>query len=68
MYKWESTSQMIADVQGWLDNPATNFGLALVGGEAPTDINTAKAIVTREDVSTTNGNMSPRLVIHFTKP
>ena len=28
-----STTQMVADVQGWLDNPATNSGWVLVGDE-----------------------------------
>ena len=25
-YTWSSTTQMVADVQGWLNNPSTNFG------------------------------------------
>lgn len=25
-YTWSSTPQLVADVQGWLDSPATNFG------------------------------------------
>lgn len=28
--KWLSTPALVADVQGWLDNPATNFGWMLV--------------------------------------
>ncbi len=32
-YTWESTSNMITDVQGWLDDPSTNFGWILVGNE-----------------------------------
>jgi hypothetical protein len=29
-FQWLSTSALVADVQGWLDNPAMNFGWALV--------------------------------------
>jgi hypothetical protein len=32
-YQWTS-AQLVADVQGWLANPATNFGWALLGNEA----------------------------------
>ena len=30
---WSSTAQMVADVQGWLNNPATNFGWVLKSDE-----------------------------------
>ncbi|MCH8241477.1 MAG: hypothetical protein IH897_02570, partial [Planctomycetes bacterium] len=30
IYTW-SSDQMVADVQGWLDNPATNYGWILTG-------------------------------------
>ncbi len=36
-YTWESTPQLVADVQGWLDNPGDNHGWILVlssGGTA----------------------------------
>ena len=45
-YVW-NTAQMAADVQGWLDAPATNFGWILVGDE--TAITTAKRFASRED-------------------
>ncbi|GJM26448.1 MAG: hypothetical protein DHS20C16_28630 [Phycisphaerae bacterium] len=32
-YTWGSTKGMVADVQGWLDSPATNFGWILIGNE-----------------------------------
>ena len=32
-YSWTS-SQMISDVQNWLDNPATNYGWILLGNES----------------------------------
>ncbi len=31
-YYW-SSAQMVADVQNWLDNPSSNFGWILMGGE-----------------------------------
>ncbi len=33
-YIWGSTAQMVADVQGWLDNPTANSGWVLIGNEA----------------------------------
>ena len=33
-YTWESTSQLVADVQSWLDNPTANFGWLLLGDES----------------------------------
>ena len=33
-YTWGSTAQMVADVQMWLDNPASNFGWIVIGDEA----------------------------------
>lgn len=35
-FTWGSTASLIADVQGWLDNPATNFGWILIGDESTT--------------------------------
>lgn len=42
-----SSATMASDVQGWLDNPAANFGWALLGDE--TDIVTAKRFDSREN-------------------
>src|SRR5690349_9032874 len=33
-YHFDSTPVMIADLQGWLDNPASNFGWIIRGDEA----------------------------------
>lgn len=33
-YTWTSTPDMIDDVQGWLDDPSTNFGWILIGTES----------------------------------
>jgi hypothetical protein len=47
-YTWSST-QMVADVQAWLDDPSTNFGWLVLGNE--TAIATAKRFDTRESAS-----------------
>ena len=47
-YTW-SSAQMVADVQSWLDNPASNFGWLVLGNE--TTIATAKRFDTRESAS-----------------
>jgi hypothetical protein len=48
MYTW-SSSQMVADVQSWLNDPATNFGWLVLGDES--EIATAKRFDTRESAS-----------------
>jgi hypothetical protein len=55
-YTW-SSAQMVADVQSWLDNPASNFGWLVLGDE--TAIATAKRFDTRESAS------PPMLTIQF---
>ena len=32
-YTWSSTDALVADVQAWLDDPASNFGWAVIGVE-----------------------------------
>jgi spore coat protein A len=55
---WASTPTLVSDVQGWLDNPGTNFGWILIGDEInPT---TARRFDSREGVS------KPALVVDFT--
>ena len=56
MYMW-SSSQMVADVQSWLDDPATNFGWLVLGDESVSA--TAKRFDTRESAS------PPVLTIQF---
>ncbi len=58
-YTW-SSAQMVADVQSWLDNPASNFGWLVLGDE--TAIATAKRFDTRESAS------PPMLTIEFNGP
>jgi hypothetical protein len=55
-YTWSST-QMVADVQSWLDNPANNFGWLVLGDESTAA--TAKRFDTRESAS------PPVLTIEF---
>ena len=33
-YAWESSNQLVTDVQNWLDDPAANFGWLLLGDES----------------------------------
>jgi hypothetical protein len=55
-----SGAGMVADVQGWVDQPATNFGWILIGDEA-----TAQSV--KEFYSgETGGPLAPRLTVTFT--
>lgn len=47
-YTW-SSAQMVADVQSWLDNPASNFGWLVLGDESGSG--TSKRFDTRESAS-----------------
>jgi hypothetical protein len=51
-YSWGSTAQMVADVQGWLNNPASNFGWILLGDESTP--NTAKRFDSRQNTVAAN--------------
>lgn len=64
-YVWGSTNTMVADVQGWLDSPATNFGWVVVGNEATPG--SAKRFGSRETlvVGVVSG---PQLVVDFAGP
>lgn len=57
-YRWGATDRMTADVQGWLDAPATNFGWILVADESET----WNAIRLNSRQNATN---SPRLTVYF---
>ena len=59
-YTWGSTPQMVADVRGWLDDPSTNFGWALIGNESSNK--TAKRFDSREHENEAN---RPVLTIVF---
>lgn len=60
-YTFISTPELVADVQGWIDTPATNFGWVLLGAESSPQ--TARRIASRE-----NGTGAPMLVVDFTPP
>jgi hypothetical protein len=62
-FSW-SSPQMVADVQSWLSNPATNFGWVILGDESQGQ--TAKRFNSRE--STVSPNVPPMLTINFTVP
>ena len=58
---WGSTAQMVADVQSWLDTPATNFGWMLRGPESGSS--SVKKFGSRENMF-----FPPNLVIDYTAP
>lgn len=58
-FTWDSSPAMIARVQSWLDQPATNFGWLLIGNEARTS--TAKRFSSREATSASR----PKLIVEF---
>ncbi len=60
---WTSTSQLVADVQGWLDDPMTNFGWLVRGDEFSTF--TDRAFYTRE---ASESWMRPALAITYESP
>lgn len=59
-YVWTSTSDMVSDVQGWLDNPSGNFGWILLGDESAAA--TARRFDTHE---ANNATLRPTLRITF---
>ncbi|HUR27469.1 MAG TPA: DNRLRE domain-containing protein [Planctomycetota bacterium] len=61
-YTWGSSSALVADVQGWVDAPASNFGWILRGPE--TGGTSAKKFESRESFA----QFRPNLVITFTPP
>jgi hypothetical protein len=60
-YSWGPTAAMRADVQGWLDNPAANFGWMLRGDEAT--LESARGFDTHESLTPAN---RPALDVDFT--
>ena len=59
-YTWGSSAPMVSDVQGWLDDPATDFGWLLRGNEQESP--TKKRFDSRQN---TNEAFRPLLVIEF---
>ena len=58
-YTWNSSSNMIADVQFWLDHPQSNFGWLLLCASETVDF-TARRFSSREDT-----NNAPQLAIQY---
>ena len=63
-HDWGTTAEMVADVQAWLDAPASNHGWILIGDEAG-DSNTGKRFETR---STSNPLLRPSLTVKYAAP
>jgi hypothetical protein len=62
-YTWGSTPELVADVQSWVDDPASNHGWILVGDEsAPT---TVKRFDSRESA---DDSLRPVLEVEFGRP
>jgi len=59
-YTWSSNVALIADVQGWLDDPGQSFGWIVIGNEST--YTTAKRFDTRENG---NANYRPMLTIEY---
>lgn len=61
-YVWTSTSGLVADVQQWVNDPASNHGWLLKGNEATQQ--SVKRFDSRESAASTR----PQLTITFTPP
>lgn len=62
-YAWGPTPEMVADVQGWLDDPSTDFGWVVIGPEL--FFQSAKRFDSREN---SDPARRPRLRIVFQPP
>jgi hypothetical protein len=61
-YTFTSTSNLVADVQQWVANPATNFGWIFIS-ESENVAQTARRIGSREDT-----NNTPSLLVQYVVP
>ncbi len=64
-YVWSSTPGLVADVQSWLDDPASNFGWLLKNDEPGALQGRAKRFESRENPTP---SFRPRLQIEFSVP
>ena len=62
-YTWGSTSQLVMDVQNWLDEPSGNFGWLVLGNESAAK--TAKRFASREN---TSDGAQPTLLVYYSLP
>lgn len=60
-YSWSSTAALVADVQSWVNNPASNHGWVLKGNEAAST--TVKRFESREAAAN-----QPLLVVNYLPP
>lgn len=56
-YTWDATPEMLADLEAWLNDPATNYGWLLLGDEVT--LASAKRFDSRES------SVPPVLTVHF---
>jgi hypothetical protein len=61
-YTWNSTAQLVADVQGWVDQPSTHFGWLVQGNE--TTLQSVKRFDTRESIPA----FRPKITVVYTPP
>jgi hypothetical protein len=62
-YTWNSTAQLVSDVQGWVNNPASNFGWLVKGNE--TTQHSSKRFDTHQNLDPL---VHPLLTIDFRPP
>ncbi len=62
-YAWDSTPALVADVQSWQDDPASNHGWILVGDESAST--TVKRFDSRENA---DDSLRPLLEVEFGRP
>ena len=61
-YVYDSTAALVADVQSWLDDPATNFGWILISDQE------SQAFSARRLASANHGTDLPALEVDYTLP
>lgn len=64
-YTWGSTPDLVGDVQGWLDDPGSNYGWALIGNESASADRMTKRFNSGED---SNSAYWPMLTVEYTAP
>lgn len=64
VYTWDTTAQMVADVQAWLETPGSNYGWILKMDDEATN-KTAKRLDSAENGTIAN---RPMLIIDYTPP
>ncbi len=60
-YTWGSTTQLVADVQSWIDQPQSNFGWGVLGNEVT--LQSVKRFDAKE-----SGANNPQLIVMYSPP